>query len=36
VDAVDIDPLIGMSLLSGYELTIQVAAGGKVIISLLP
>jgi clan AA aspartic protease len=36
VDAVDIAPLIGMSLLSGYELTIQVAAGGKVIISLLP
>ena len=36
VDAVDIDPLIGMSLLSGYELTIQVAEGGKVIISLLP
>jgi hypothetical protein len=25
-----------MSLLSGYELTIQVAAGGKVIINLLP
>jgi clan AA aspartic protease len=36
VDAADTDPLIGMSLLYGYELTIQAVEGGQVIIRALP
>ena len=36
VDSVDIDPLIGMTLLDGHELTIQVAVGGRVTILPLP
>jgi clan AA aspartic protease len=35
VDAADTDPLIGMSLLYGYELTIQAVEGGHVIIQAL-
>jgi clan AA aspartic protease len=31
-DAVDTTPLVDMSLLDGYELTIQVADGGRVVI----
>ena len=36
VDAAAIDPLIGMRLLDGYELTVQAIAGGQVIIKALP
>lgn len=36
VDAADTDPLIGMALLDGYELRIQVVDGGSVIIEALP
>jgi clan AA aspartic protease len=36
VDEADIDPLIGMSLLYGYELTVQAIDGGTVIIQALP
>jgi clan AA aspartic protease len=35
VDEADIDPLVGMSLLYGYELTVQVIDGGTVIIQPL-
>ena len=35
VDCVDSDPLIGMSLLDGYELTVQVIDGGRVGIKAL-
>jgi clan AA aspartic protease len=35
VDEAETDPLIGMALLSGYELTIQVRAGGTVAIKRL-
>jgi len=35
VDAADIDPLAGMRLLYGYELTIQAVAGGHVLIKAL-
>jgi clan AA aspartic protease len=31
-DAVDTTPLVGMSLLDGYDLHIQVADGGQVVI----
>jgi len=31
-DAVDTMPLVGMSLLEGYDLHIQVAEGGRVVI----
>ena len=31
-DAVDTTPLVNMSLLDGYDLHIQVAAGGQVVI----
>jgi clan AA aspartic protease len=31
-DAVDTTPLVGMSLLEGYDLHIQVAEGGQVVI----
>ena len=31
-DAVDTTPLVGMSLLDGYDLYIQVAEGGQVVI----
>ena len=31
-DAVDTAPLVGMSLLAGYDLHIQVADGGQVVI----
>ena len=36
VDEVNCDPLIGMSLLYGYELTVQVVDGGRVVINPLP
>jgi clan AA aspartic protease len=36
VDAADIDPLVGMRLLDGYELTIQAVVGGQVTIKALP
>ena len=35
VDEVNSDPLIGMSLLYGYELTVQVVDGGRVVINPL-
>ncbi len=36
VDEVECDPLVGMSLLYGFELTVQVADGGRVTIGALP
>jgi clan AA aspartic protease len=36
VDAADMIPLVGMSLLDGHELTIQVRSNGKVTIEPLP
>jgi clan AA aspartic protease len=36
VDTADADPLIGMGLLDGYELTMQVMNGGSVTIRALP
>ena len=36
VDEVDIKPLVGMSLLRGYELTINVVEGGSVVLKSLP
>lgn len=36
VDAADIMPLVGMSLLYGYELTVQIVEGGQVFITALP
>src|SRR5262249_24755384 len=36
VDEADIDPLVGMSLLYGYELIVQAIEGGTVIIQPLP
>ena len=36
VDAVDCDPLVGMALLNGYELNIQVIDGGPVTIQPIP
>lgn len=36
VDCVDSDPLVGMSLLDGHELTVQVIDGGRVGIKALP
>jgi clan AA aspartic protease len=36
VDEADTDPLVGMALLSGYELKMQVRSGGKVTIKQLP
>ena len=35
VDAADIDPLVGMRLLYGYEVTIQAVARGSVLITAL-
>ncbi len=35
VDALDTDPLVGMRLLSGYEVRIQVAEGGAVTIKAM-
>jgi clan AA aspartic protease len=35
VDEVECDPLVGMSLLYGFELTVQVADGGQVVIRSL-
>lgn len=34
IDAADIDPLVGMLLLNGYELTIQAVVGGQVYITV--
>jgi clan AA aspartic protease len=36
VDSADTDPLVGMALLDGYELTIQAIVGGSVLIKALP
>lgn len=36
IDAADTDPLVGMSLLYGYDLMIQVLDGGNVTIKELP
>lgn len=36
VDEADTDPLVGMGLLEGYELTVEVVTGGAVAIELLP
>lgn len=36
VDEADTDPLVGMGLLDGYELSIEVVSGGAVAIELLP
>ena len=36
VDAAETDPLVGMSLLSGYRLTVEVISGGRVLIEPLP
>jgi predicted aspartyl protease len=36
VDEADADPLLGMRLLRGYELKMQVRARGKVTIKRLP
>jgi len=36
VDAAETDSLVGMSLLYGYELTIQVMDGGNITIKKLP
>jgi hypothetical protein len=36
IDTADIDPLVGMRLLNGYELTIQAVVGGQVRITALP
>ena len=36
VDEADIDPLIGMSLLSNHKLTIEVVPDGKVVVERLP
>jgi hypothetical protein len=35
VDEADTDPLVGMALLAGYELTIEVREGGTVMIKRL-
>ena len=35
VDEVECDPLVGMSLLYGFELTVQVVDGGQVVIGPL-
>jgi clan AA aspartic protease len=36
IDEADTDPLVGMALLSGFELNMQVRPGGKVRIKRLP
>ena len=36
VDEADIDPLVGMILMKGYELRIQVVPGGSVTLERLP
>jgi hypothetical protein len=35
VDEVDVAPLVGMALLYGYELTVQIVEGGNVLIKPL-
>jgi len=36
VEAADTDPLVGMALLYGYDVCMQVVEGGRVIIEALP
>ena len=36
VDEVDVVPLVGMALLYGYELTVQIVEGGRVVLKPLP
>jgi hypothetical protein len=36
VHAANTDPLVGMALLAGHELRIQVVAGGNVTVAAMP
>jgi clan AA aspartic protease len=36
VDEVEVMPLVGMTLLYGYELTVQIVEGGRVLLKRLP
>lgn len=36
IDEVDVMPLVGMALLYGYELTMQIVEGGRVLLKPLP
>jgi predicted aspartyl protease len=36
VEAADTDPLVGMALLRGHDMRMQVVAGGAVVIEALP
>ena len=36
IEEADSDPLVGMGLLNGYELKMQVRSGGKITIKRLP
>ena len=36
VDEVDVMPLVGMALLYGYELTMQIVEGGRLLLKPLP
>jgi clan AA aspartic protease len=36
VEAADTDPLVGMALLTGHDVHLQVVAGGHVIVEALP
>ncbi len=36
IDEADTDPLVGMALLSGYELKMQIRSRGKVTLKRLP
>jgi clan AA aspartic protease len=36
VDEVEVMPLVGMALLYGYELTMQIVEGGRVLLKPLP
>ncbi|MBI3247573.1 MAG: clan AA aspartic protease [Deltaproteobacteria bacterium] len=36
VDEVDVMPLVGMALLYGYELTVQIVEGGRILLKPLP
>jgi predicted aspartyl protease len=34
IDEADLEPLVGMSLMEGYQLTVQVFEGGRVELSV--
>jgi clan AA aspartic protease len=36
VDQIDTDPMVGMALLEGYELKVEIRSGGRVLIKRLP